>query len=248
MPKRVGSEPLGPHECLLPYQIQALPTIQDHPILLSLYLVMTTLPTVFPTTSDIFVYLIGILCLPLLLYGFYTPARHVAMTFYNKLDPATPWNINKLVVLYYPRHYRKHGRIKLIPRYPTISLRQLPIFMMLLLSESTQSLSLSNRTRTRLQHTPWGSPCPEPLPLRYYDINFDQLWNPANIMASSRQRPTSTDDWGSLTLPTPTFPPDYVDTGDLFPDDHDPSSIVKILQFGLKSKQLTRSDAPLCVT
>ena len=74
-------------------------------------------------------------------------------------------------------------------------------------------------------------------------IDIDDTWNPANIMASSRPLPAAPDDWGSPA--TPAFHLQHADTSNLFTDDCDPSSIVKMLQFGVKHKILTRSEAPL---
>lgn len=210
---------------------------------LALFLVLASLPLAFPTTTDIFVYLIGLLCLPIFLYDFYVVIRHAAKTLYNKLEHAPPWNINKIAVLYYPRHYRKHGRIRLIPRYPTISLRHFPMLLLLLFSGSGTSSTISNATQMRLRHTPWGSPGPRPFTLHYYDIDIDDTWNPANIMASSRPLLAVPDDW--ISPATPAFHLQHVDTKDLFTDDFDPSSIVKMLQFGVKHNLLTPSEAPM---
>ena len=247
LPKRVGSEQLGPHECLPPLQIQAKPPFQHFYVYLLSFIVLTSLPFAFPSMDDIYVYLIGILCLPILLYGFYTVVRHVAVTFYRSLDNAPPWNINKLPVLFYPRHYRKHGRIKLIPRYPAITCRHIHTAILLLLSGTSNTTALPARLHHQLRHIPWGSPSPDPFMLTHYDISgsLGTSRDPSIIMQALPHfsQLIESDHWD--TSYSQPFHLHQVDTDGLFPDDYDPSEIVKALTFGLKSRRLKRSEAPV---
>ena len=213
----------------------------------ALFLVLASLPLAFTTATDMFVHLIGVLCLPILLYGFYIAIRHVAITFYKSLDCAAPWTDNHIAVLHYPRHYCKHGRLKYLHRYPEIHARHLRMAIYLLLfGTSVHTLPISQQAR--LRHTPWASPAPSPFELKYYDIQncLDSPWDPSRIMRSLPRQspPLANDDWDSPS-PTP-FKLDTVDINTIiFPEDYDPSAIVKMLQFNLKSRKLKKSEAPL---
>ena len=191
----------------------------------------------------LFVFLCGVICLPAALVGLYLPIRTVAKWMYNQLEHAPPWNDNKIVSIYFPRHYRKHGRVKLTPRYPDIYLRHLKMMLMLLLYGSTPS-TISQSTEMRLRHTPWAPDCQEsssPV-LEYYDISFNGSWDPSDIMKPFRKPPEKYDGWGSPSAPP--FELSSVNHDMLFSDDYDPSQIVKILQFEVKKKRkLKRSEA-----
>jgi hypothetical protein len=208
---------------------------------------LASIPLLFPTIDDSYVYLIGLLCLPILLVEFYTAARYVALSFYNKLDRAPPWDINKIAVLFYPRHYRNHGRIKLIPRHPTINYKRLLMSLLPLLTKGTLA---SHTHHTQHPHTPrqptWASSSPDPFTLTYYDVHdsFDDSWDPSSIMKAFHPHPSPPlIDWGSPS--EPTFQLHQVDLEDLFSDDYDPSSVVAMLRFGLTSRTLIQSEAPV---
>ena len=235
---------LGPHISLTYHKPNARPPDPYIAIIKSVFaIILASIPSILPEPNELLVYLCGLLCLPSVLVGLYTILRTIALWMYLHLETAPPWNNNKIVSIYFPRHHRKHGRVKLTPRYPEIYLRHLKAMLMLLLYGST-SMPISQAIETRLRHTPWASNSPDPFVLFHYDVQFDRSWNPSDIMGPFRCPPEKYDGWGSPS--TPPFKLDTVDTRGLFSNDDDPSAITKIFQVGVrKRRKLKRSEAPL---
>jgi hypothetical protein len=61
------------------------------------------------TPTSWFHLFINMILTMVLLSGCSKGARCVINYMLSTLDTAPPWNINKIPILYYPRHYRKHG-------------------------------------------------------------------------------------------------------------------------------------------
>jgi hypothetical protein len=126
MPKRIGSGLLGSHDCLLSKTHQAHTLLLTNSILHNIMLLLI-LPLyqhwMQQHTRAIYVdhsVIIG----ALLIYPFISiltqACTNAPTIFYHRLDPAPPWNLDHTLILYFPRHYRKHSQYKFLPQYPTI--------------------------------------------------------------------------------------------------------------------------------
>lgn len=170
----------------------------------------------------------------------YQSITHVCHLFYTHcLDPAPPWNITKTAILYWPRHHRKHGRLKFIPRYPMIHPKHIRMAILFLLNGTTPH-QLDSQTIHILRTRQWASPGTDLWTMKYYDIDTDSFGshNPSDIVRHARQDNKQQD-----PLPKP-FPIQHdICLHDIFPSDYDPSSIVHILRFGDK-QELCYDDAP----
>ena len=247
MPKRIGSGLLGYHDCLLSTTRQAHTLLLTNSILHNIMLLL-----ILPLyqhwmqlhTRAIYVdhsVIIG----ALLIYPFIsllTQACATAATiFCHGLEPAPPWNLNHTLILYFPRHFRKHGRYKFLPRYPTIRRQHLWMLSHLLLTTPSTACAIDSRLSTQLRHTQWGSDTQQHWYLPYYDVDMTASGDPSRVMRMFRQHSPT---WNSTN--TTTFKLDDAPLYLPLPED-DPSEIMHIFKFGCQCV-LTREDAPLFYT
>lgn len=264
-------EALGPHDCL-PFQIfqdfyNSVHTIYFcHIFMLA---ALTYLPTfIDPTDTYHWVATImGLLYLPCLLYHCYVGCVCLFRTyFYDKLDSAPPWNDYHDAILYYPRHFRKHGRYKFVPRHPTVRREHLWLFFQLLLL-GPPKFKPSAPVAMKLKHTSWQSDAPAPWKLEYFDIDIASfgISDPSSIMnrtfngfrrppptppnykySPPPPAPSSNDHMKSNTTDmSPRFQLDSICLDNIFSSNYDPSNIMQIYRF---NNILTRSDIPAFFT
>lgn len=174
--------------------------------------------------------------IPFCLTHFYTIIYRYTLMLYTCLDPAPPWNLNKIgATLYYPRHYRKFGLYKFTPRYPMLRTQHVWLLISLFLHTSN-CYNMPHSTHMKLRHTSWGSSTPPPWSLTTWMSTTTRRTNdPPNDDAS--------DGWGSSSHST--FQLDQFDVSNIFPTNYDPSHIVKIFQFLPARELLTYHDAPI---
>lgn len=187
-----------------------------------------------------------ILCyLFILLHDSYMGVVAFASGVYHPLiNPAPPWNLDKIATLYYPRHFWKHGRYCFTPRHPLIRWKHVSAFLLLLYGHST-SHDLHHPTMSKLRHIQWESAGQQPWSPPYYEVDYSSMqhFDPSHIMPR-RSQPTVT--WESSS-PSPWTLTNIHIPIDLFPDNYNPSEIVHILCFSTKM-HLTCNDAPLLYT
>ena len=190
-----------------------------------------------------FLGLLSIISLPQLVYygGSFTIRKTLA-----HLDPAPPWNLNTLAIHHYPRHYRKHGRYRFVPRYPSIRRDHLwLLFQTLFFSQGTTAYNIDPQITTQLRHKRWSSDSHQPsLNLTYFDVDFTNTSNDPSRIMDIFNRPLRPD-WDSAidTRFALDDPPLYNPA-----PDEDPSEIMHILCFGQQERELTEDHTPLFYT
>ena len=207
----------------------------------------------------------GLLYLPTLLYSCFIGCTSIFRTcFYDKLDPAPPWNLDHVAILYYPRHFRKHGRYKFRPRHPVIRKDHLWMLLQLLLL-GPPKFTPSAPVAMKLRHLQWESDAPATWTLPYFDVDVDSFGStdPSSIMNifKRHQRPPPKPPEQDRFFPPPPTLPDIDDEfdspsahsfrlesfclDDVFASDYDPSDIMQIYRF---NNILTHSDFPVFFT
>ena len=194
---------------------------------------------------------IGLLYLPSLLYTCFAGAvNFLRENFYNKLDHAPPWNNDYIAILHYPRHFRKHGRLKFRPRHPTIRREHISVLIQLLLLGDPTNFTPSAAVAMKLRHTQWGSDAQDTWTLPYFDVDISSFGssNPSSIMRMFKfhSRPPAKPPHDGFASPSePVFHLPSLCLNNIFTPDHDPSDIMHIYRF---DNMLTKQDIPALFT